>query len=410
MAPRCRFCATPLATVMADLGATPVANAFLEPDAAAIAAERCYPLKVMVCHACFLAQTTETVPPEAIFTGDYAYLSSYSTSWLDHARRYAEAMTERFGLGPASQVVEIASNDGYLLQYFAARDIPVLGVEPAANAAAIAETRAVPTRVAFFDRAEAERLAAEGLSADLMAANNVLAHVPDIAGFVAGFAALLKPAGVATFEFPHLMRLIAGLQFDTIYHEHYAYLSLLAVERVFAAGGLAVFDVEELATHGGSLRVFAQRVGGPHAQTPTVTRLRAAEEAAGLADMATYSAFNARIASVCEGFRAFLAEARGAGRTLAAYGAAAKGNTFLNVCGVTRDDIAFAVDRNPVKQGRLLPGSHIPVRAPEALDASAPDFVVILPWNLAEEIRAANRTVETRGGRFVVAIPQTRLL
>lgn len=410
MARLCRFCHAPLTAPVVDLGATPWSNSFLEPTAEAIAAERRFPLAVMVCTECFLVQTTETVPADEIFNADYAYLSSWSTSWLDHARRYAEAMIERFDLGPGSRVVEVASNDGYLLQYFVARGIPVLGVEPAANAAAIAEARGVPSRVAFFHRETAETLRAEGFAADLMAANNVLAHVPDIAGFVSGFASLLKPEGVATFEFPHLLRLIEGMQFDTIYHEHYSYLSLLAVERIFAACGLVVFDVEELPTHGGSLRIYAQRRDGRRPESASVAKLRAAEAAGGLARAETHLRFGERVGAVCRGFRAFLAEAKREGRTVAAYGAAAKGNTFLNVCGATAEDIAFVVDRNPLKQGRLLPGSHIPVHAPEHLSEARPDYVLILPWNLADEIRAQNPDVPAWGGRFVVAVPEVRIL
>jgi len=396
--------------MVADLGTTPWSNSFLEPTAAAIAAERRFPLAVMVCSECFLVQTTETVPADEIFNGDYAYLSSYSTSWLDHARRYADTMTERFALGPQSKVVEVASNDGYLLQYFVARGIPVLGVEPAANAAAIAETRGVATRVAFFNRETAQALVDEGIRADLTAANNVLAHVPDIAGFVSGFATLLAPRGVATFEFPHLLRLIEGMQFDTIYHEHYSYLSLLAVERIFAACGLRVFDVEELPTHGGSLRVFAQRFDGDRAESANVAKVRADEAAGGLADEETYRRFGERIAAVCDGFRAFLAETKRAGERVAAYGAAAKGNTFLNVCGTTAADVAYVVDRNELKQGKLLPGCHIPVYGPEHLAETKPDWVLILPWNLADEIRTSNAAVTEWGGRFVVAIPEIRVL
>ena len=273
----CRYCRSPLSVVFADLGDMPWSNSFLEPTHEAVARERKYPLKVMVCLECFLVQTTETMPPEEIFTDNYAYLSSFSSSWLDHARSYADRMVERFALGAASTVVEVASNDGYLLQYFAAKGIPVLGIEPAANAAAIAEQRNVPTRIAFFNRETAAALAAQYTGADLIAANNVLAHVPDIADFVAGFATLLKPEGVATFEFPHLLRLIEGIQFDTIYHEHYSYLSLLAVERIFGDCGLKVVDIEELSTHGGSLRIYAKRASAQRHETARVAEIRAKE-------------------------------------------------------------------------------------------------------------------------------------
>ncbi|MGH6808929.1 MAG: methyltransferase domain-containing protein [Ensifer adhaerens] len=406
----CRFCSTPLKTVVADLGSTPWSNSFLEPTEAAIARERSFPLKAMVCSECLLVQTTETVPAAEIFTDGYAYLSSFSSSWLDHARRYADAMATRFELDGSSQVVEIASNDGYLLQYFVAKNVPVLGIEPAANAAKIAVDRGVPSEVAFFGRRTATDLVARGIRADLTAANNVLAHVPDIADFVAGFAILLKPEGVATFEFPHLLRMMEGLQFDTIYHEHYSYLSLAAVERIFAASGLKVFDVEELSTHGGSLRVFAQLESGTRRATERLALIRANEVAAGLTRMETYAKFDTRIAAVCQGFRDFLARARSEGKTVAAYGAAAKGNTFLNVCGVKPGEIAFAVDRNDLKQGKLLPGTHIPVHAPSHLQTAKPDYLVILPWNLTDEIVADNAGIRAWGGRFVVAIPEIRII
>lgn len=405
----CRFCSAPLEVTLADLGATPWSNSFLPPTPDAIAAERAYPLKVMVCLGCGLAQTTATVPADEIFTDGYAYLSSYSTSWLAHARAYADAMTARLELSPASRVVEVASNDGYLLQYFVEKGIPVLGVEPAANAARLAQERGVDSRVAFFNRATAMELRDEGYAADLMVANNVLAHVPDIADFVAGFAVLLKPAGVATFEFPHLLRLMEGLQFDTIYHEHYSYLSLLAVERILAASGLVAFDVQELPTHGGSLRLFVQRSDGPRPETAAMAALRGREAAAGLATSTPYERFGRDVERVRAEFRAFLSHARAEGKTVAGYAAAAKGNTFLNVCGATADDIAFVVDRNALKQGRLLPGSHIPVRPPSALAEARPDYVLILAWNLADEIRAAEADIAAWGGRFVTAVPTIRI-
>jgi SAM-dependent methyltransferase len=406
MSHNCRFCSTPLKTVVADLGSTPWSNSFLEPTKEAIARERSFPLKAMVCSECLLVQTTENVPADEIFTDGYAYLSSFSTSWLEHARRYAESMTERFALDDNSQVVEIASNDGYLLQYFVAKGIPALGIEPAANAARLAEERQVPTEVAFFGRETATELVKRGIRADLTAANNVLAHVPDIADFVGGFAILLKPDGVATFEFPHLLRLMEGVQFDTIYHEHYSYLSLAAVERIFESSGLKVFDVEELPTHGGSLRVYAQLRSGVRETTLELERLRATEALAGLMRMETYTAFDDRIAAVCKDFQNFLANAKAEGQIVAAYGAAAKGNTFLNVCGLSPSEIAFAVDRNDLKQGKLLPGTHIPVHAPTVIEDAKPDYLVILPWNLKTEIVADNEAIRDWGGRFVVAIPK----
>ncbi|HEV7306864.1 class I SAM-dependent methyltransferase [Ensifer sp.] len=409
MSHNCRFCSTPLSTVVADLGSTPWSNSFLEPTQEAIARERSFPLKAMVCSECLLVQTTETVPADEIFTDGYAYLSSFSSSWLAHARRYAETMSERFGLDENAQVVEVASNDGYLLQYFVEKGIPVLGVEPAANAARLAEERKVPTEVAFFGRKTATDLVERGIRADLTAANNVLAHVPDIADFVEGFAILLKPDGVATFEFPHLLRLMEEVQFDTIYHEHYSYLSLAAVERIFESSGLKVFDVEELPTHGGSLRVFAQLRSGTRATTLELDRIRATEALAGLMRMETYQAFDDRIAAVCKSFQDFLANAKAEGKTVAAYGAAAKGNTFLNVCGLSPSEIAFAVDRNDLKQGKLLPGTHIPVHAPTLIEDARPDYLVILPWNLKAEIVADNSAIRDWGGRFVVAIPELKV-
>ena len=406
----CRYCAAPLTLTLVDLGATPLANSYLPPSPEAVAEERSFPLRVMVCRDCRLVQTTETVPAGAIFSHDYAYLSSYSASWVAHARRYAEAMISRFGLTPGSLVAEVASNDGYLLQHFVAARIPVLGIEPAGHAAGLAKERGVPTRVAFFGRAFAQRLAAEGRRADLIAANNVLAHVPDIRDFAAGFADFLAPEGIATFEFPHLLNLLRDVQFDTIYHEHYSYLSLLFVERLLGSVGLRVFDVEELPTHGGSLRVFACHEAAGHAEGAGLAKVRADEAAAGLDGDAAYGAFAPRVRAVCAAFHDFLDRAAAEGATVAGYGAAAKGNTFLNVCGVGADRVAFVADRNPEKQGRLLPGSHIPVLAPEALYQRRPGYVVILPWNLAREVSADHAGIAAWGGRFVTAVPELRVL
>ena len=412
--PACRFCAQPLMLELVDLGATPLANSYLPPTPNAVAAERSFPLRVMVCRSCRLAQTTETVPAEAIFGHDYAYLSSYSASWVAHARRYAQAMIARFGLEGRSLVTEVASNDGYLLQHFVSAGIPVLGIEPAGHAAGLAEASGVPTRVAFFGRALGRALAAEGRRADLIAANNVLAHVPDIGDFAAGFPELLAPEGVVTFEFPHLLNLLALVQFDTIYHEHYSCLSLLFVERLLGAVGLRAFDVERLPTHGGSLRVFACHGGAGHAEGAGLAEVRAAEAAAGLDGDAAYAAFAPRVGAICEAFRAFLDAAAADGATVAAYGAAAKGNTFLNVCGVGAGEgpgrVGFVVDRNPEKQGKLLPGSHIPVLPPEALDERRPAYVVILPWNIADEVAAEHARIAEWGGRFVTAVPELRVL
>ena len=401
----CRFCAAPLSLTLCDLGATPLANSYL--DRAEIASERRFPLHARVCESCFLVQVENSVPPDAIFS-DYAYFSSYSDSWVAHAARYAEAMQERFRLGPDSLVIEVASNDGYLLQHFRKRGISVLGVEPAANVAVAARARGIETEVAFFGVETARRLAASGRKADLMAANNVLAHVPDIRDFVAGFAALLKPQGVVTFEFPHVLNLIEKVQFDTIYHEHFSYLSLVTVERVLAATGLKAIDVEELPTHGGSLRLFASLSGADHLPTTRLDALREKERAARLDSPAGYADFQAKVEAVRDGFLAYLAQARAAGRRIAAYGAAAKGNTFLNYCGVGPGDMICCFDRSPAKQGKLLPGSHIEVRPAEALGEVRPDDLVILPWNLADEVMAQVRPAMPAGGRFVTAVPTLR--
>jgi hypothetical protein len=408
-APLCRFCKTPLVDTFLDLGAQPLANSYLTAEQLAAGTEAAYPLHVRVCRKCFLVQADDAVPADHIFDADYAYFSSYSTSWVEHARRYAVAMAERFGLGPDSLVVEVASNDGYLLQHFVAMDIPVLGVEPTANTAKAAIERGVPTEVAFFGEETGRRLAARG-RADLMAANNVLAHVPDIADFVSGFRELLADEGAVTFEFPHLLNLIEKVQFDTIYHEHFSYLSLLAVEQVLRASGLRPFDVELLSTHGGSLRLFACHMGSGHEETEALKALRVREAAAGLGAIETYRDFAPRVEAVRASFRAFLAAEKRAGRRLAAYGAAAKGNTFLNYCGATPADIAAVFDASPAKQGRYLPGSHLPILAPAAVADLRPDDLLILPWNLKDEIMGQMAFIKDWGGRFVTASPETKVI
>ncbi len=406
----CRFCRNPLSRTFLDLGRQPLANSYLTPEQLAAGTEPTYPLHTRVCDACFLVQADHDVPAETIFDDAYAYFSSYSSGWVEHARRYAEAMTRRFALGPDSLVVEVASNDGYLLQHFLAGGVPVLGIEPTANTAEAARARGVRTDVVFFNGETGQALAARGDRADLMAANNVLAHVPDLNTFMAGFQHVLKPEGVLTFEFPHLLNLIELVQFDTIYHEHYSYLSALAVEQVLAAHGLRAFDVERLPTHGGSLRLFCAHKGSAHAETEALRALRAAEAAAGLGRAETYDGFTARVEAVRESFQDFLRAARDDGKVIAAYGAAAKGNTFLNYCGATSDDIVCAYDANPAKQGRYLPGSHIPVFAPDAVRQTQPDYVLILPWNLKDEIMRQLAHISDWGGRFVVASPTTRVV
>lgn len=408
--PLCRFCKTPLVHTFLDLGRQPLANSYLTAEQLAAGTEAAYPLHVRVCHQCFLVQADDAVPPDAIFDDGYAYFSSYSTTWVAHARRYAVAMAERFDLRPESLVVEVASNDGYLLQHFVEMDIPVLGVEPTANTAQAAIARGVPTEVMFFGERTGQILAARGLKADLMAANNVLAHVPDIGDFVAGFREVLKDEGALTFEFPHLLNLIEKVQFDTIYHEHFSYLSLLAVEQVLRANGLRPFDIERLSTHGGSLRVFCCHMGSGHEETEALVALRHEEQAAGLERIETYAGFAPRVEAVRESFRKFLAAGKAGGRRLAAYGAAAKGNTFLNYCAVTADDIVAVFDASPAKQGRFLPGSHLPILAPEAVREIRPDDLLILPWNLKDEIMGQMAFIRDWGGRFVTASPETKVV
>lgn len=408
--PHCRFCRTPLVHTFLDLGAQPLANSNLTAEQLAAGSEGRYPLHVRVCHACFLVQADDVVPAEAIFDQDYAYFSSFSPSWVAHAKAYAEAMADRLNLGPDSLVVEIASNDGYLLQHFVAMDVPVLGIEPTANTAEAARARGVPTEVMFFNEETAVALAARGVRADLMAANNVLAHVPDISAFVAGFRHVLKDEGVLTFEFPHLLNLIELVQFDTIYHEHFSYLSLVAVEQVLRANGLRPFDVELLPTHGGSLRLFCCHIGSGRAETEALTALREREAAAGLSRIETYLSFTPQVEAVRNSFLAFLARAKAEGKRIAAYGAAAKGNTFLNYCGSTADDIIAAFDANPAKQGRFLPGTHSPILGPDQVRAVRPDYVLILPWNLKAEIMGQLGYIGEWGGRFVVASPRTEVV
>ncbi len=402
--PTCRACGAPLQTTFVDLGLSPLANSFIRGDQAS-AAEAFYPLHALVCGQCFLVQLEEYQSPEAIFS-DYAYFSSFSRGWLEHCKSYVATMVSRFGLGTQSKVVEIASNDGYLLKYFIERQIPVLGVEPAANVAKVALEAGVPTEVAFFGRATAERLFAAGHSADLMAANNVLAHVPDLLDFVSGFSVLLKPEGVATFEFPHLLRLIAERQFDTIYHEHFSYLSLGVVAGVLERVGLRIFDVDRLPTHGGSLRVYACREDASHPQGAVVAQILSEERAAGLFTLAGYSRFAEAVVEIKCAALDFMIAARREGKVVCGHGAAAKGNTFLNYCGIGPEFVRLVSDKSPHKQGTLLPGSRIPVVSPQAMLARRPDYVLILPWNLRDEIAEELCEIREWGGRFVTAVPE----
>lgn len=405
---KCRHCAAALERVCLDLGSAPLSNAYLSA-AALRTPELWYPLRLLVCERCWLVQTEGHAGREALFDADYAYFSAFSASWLAHARAYVEAMRARFDLTRASLVAEVAANDGYLLQYVREAGIPCYGIEPTASTAAAARVRGIEIVERFFGAGLASELAAAGRQVDLVAANNVLAHVPDIDDFVRGFALLLKPAGVATFEFPHLLRMLRENQFDTAYHEHYSYLSLGAVRRVFAAAGLDVFDVEEHPTHGGSLRVFAQRVdSGQRATEEGVARVVADEAAAGLESAAAYADFQARTDRVKDDFVAFLIEARRAGKAVAAYGAAAKGNTLMNYAGVRPDLVSFVVDRNPAKQGKHMPGSRIPIVAEERLREAQPDYVVLLPWNLRAELVEQLDYVRAWGGQFVTAVPSLR--
>jgi SAM-dependent methyltransferase len=408
-APTCRLCAAALRHVFVDLGTTPLCESYVSPEQVDDA-EPCYPLRAYVCGSCFLVQLEALVPAQAIFS-EYAYFSSYSASWVEHARRYVDRAVARFGLDTNSFVVEVGSNDGYLLQHFVARGIPVLGVDPAANIAVAAREKEVATLVRFFGAATAGALVADRPRADLIVANNVLAQVPDLHDFVAGLAVLLHPHGVATLEFPHLLRLIAETQFDTIYHEHFSYFSLTSARRIFADHGLRCFAVDELPTHGGSLRIHVCHAGDlTHRSDPAVDELERRERAAGLDRLDTYAAFAARVQETKRAILEFLLDARRRGRTVAGYGAPGKGNTLLNYCGVGTDLIAYTVDRNPYKQGKLLPGSHIPIHAPEHIAETKPDYVFVLPWNLKDEITQQMRHVASWGGRFVISIPSPRVI
>lgn len=404
----CRFCGTPLRHVFVDLGSSPLCESYLTADQLN-EMEPFYPLRAYVCEECFLVQLQEYVAPEHIFS-TYAYFSSYSDSWLDHARRYAAMMLERFPLDGRSQVVEVGSNDGYLLQYFVERGVPALGVEPAANVAEAAIKKGIPTVVEFFGEEAAGRLVQAGRQADLLIGNNVLAQVPHLLDFIKGLRILLKPRGIVTLEFPHLLRLVDDTQFDTIYHEHFSYFSLTTAERIFAASGLAAFDVEELPTHGGSLRLYLR-----HAEDDSrpisgrVDQLKERERDAGMDRLAYYTSFDERVAGLKRDLLEFLIQARRQSRLVAGYGAPGKGNTLLNYCGIRADLLAYTVDRNPYKQGKFLPGTHIPILDPARIRETRPDYVLILPWNLREEIMQQLTYIRDWGGRFVVPIPTVRV-
>jgi SAM-dependent methyltransferase len=401
----CRHCRAELALRFMDLGTSPPSNAYLSP-AQLSQPEKWYPLRVFTCTHCWLVQTEDCAHYEELFSSDYAYFSSYSSSWLEHSRRYVQMVAQCFALTPASHVVEVAANDGYLLQYVRQAGIPCTGIEPTAGTAGAARAKGLDIVEAFFGIALADQLLVQGKAADLMVANNVLAHVPDINDFVAGFARLLKPHGVATFEFPHLISLVSECQFDTIYHEHFSYLSLTAVRRVFEANGLGVFDVEELDTHGGSLRVYAQRSDtGMQEVRDAVARLLQAEADAGVMSEAYYAGFQDRADDIRDGLMAFLIEARRAGKRVGAYGAAAKGNTLLNYAGVRPGLLPWVADRNPAKQGQYMPGSRIPIVDELHLKSEKPDYVLILPWNLRHELMEQLAYVREWGGKLVSAVP-----
>ncbi len=406
--PSCRFCRAPLEQTFVDLGMSPLCESYLSGEQLN-QMEPFYPLHVYVCSKCFLVQLEAFVTASHIFS-DYAYFSSYSTSWVEHARKYAEKMIERFSLGPQSHVMELASNDGYLLQHFVARKIPCLGIEPATNVAEVAIKKGVPTVNKFFGEQTARELVSEGRQADVLAANNVLAHVPDLNDFVKGIKIVLKHHGVLTVEFPHLMKLMEENQFDTIYHEHFCYFSFSTAVKVLAAHGLTVFDVEELTTHGGSLRVYARHTEDLSKPIgAAVTQRLALEEAAGLNTLACYQSFAEQVRETKRKLLEFLIDAKRAGKTLVGYGAPGKGNTLLNYCAIRTDMLDYTVDRSPHKQGKFLPGTHIPIFAPEKIAETKPDYVLILPWNLKTEIMEQMSSIRSWGGQFVVPIPAAQV-
>ena len=404
----CRFCKTELRHTFVDLGMSPLCESYLRPDQLN-QMEAFYPLHVFVCDRCFLVQLQEYVNPENIFV-EYAYFSSFSDSWLEHCRNYTGQMTERFRLNAQSLVVEVASNDGYLLQYFVEKKIPVLGIEPAANVAKVAIDRGVPTLTQFFGTRLATELARDGKQADLLAGNNVLAQVPDLCDFVAGMKILLKPNGVVTLEFPHLLRLMESKQFDTIYHEHFSYFSFLTAEKIFAAFGLVLFDVEELATHGGSLRIFGRhQEDSSKPITQRVIAMRELEQRAGLMHIESYRSFADMVKRTKQELLQQLIEIKKVRKTIVAYGAPGKGNTLLNYCGIGTDFLDYAVDRNPYKQGRYTPGMHIPIFAPSKIAETRPDYLLILPWNLKDEIMHQMGEIREWGGKFIVPIPEATI-
>jgi hypothetical protein len=407
--PRCRFCSNPLKHTFVDLGMSPLCESYVSQEQLN-QMEAFYPLHVQVCAQCFLVQLQEYVSPEDIFT-EYAYFSSYSDTWLKHAADYVEMICERLALNQNSLAIELASNDGYLLRNFVRKGIPSLGIEPAANVARVANEQGVPTLVKFFGRDTAYELKAQGKQADLVIGNNVLAQVPDLNDFIAGISIILKPSGVATLEFPHLARLMEENQFDTIYHEHFSYFSFISAEKVFGAHGLTLFDVEELTTHGGSLRIYARHTkDNSKPVTERVDALRRQELSAGLDRMETYSTFGEKVRQCKRDLLSFLISAKQQGKRVAGYGAPGKGNTLLNYCGIRQDFLDYTVDRNPYKQGKFLPGTHIPIFSPERIFETKPDYVLILPWNFKHEIVSQLARIRNWGGKFVVPIPHVHVI
>lgn len=405
----CRFCDHPLNNTFVDLGMSPLSNRFVKKEQLN-QSEKFYPLHAYVCESCHLVQLEEFESPEEIFS-DYVYFSSYSESWLKHAEAYVNKVCDRFGLNQSSQIIEVASNDGYLLQYFKQKDIPVLGIEPAANVAQIAEEKGIKTVVKFFGQVTATELSSQGNKADLLLGNNVLAHVPDINDFVGGMKTILKPQGIITMEFPHLLNLIVENQFDTIYHEHFSYLSFLTVEKIFASHGLILFDVEEIPTHGGSLRIYAKHNEYDELKiSERVTLFKQKEIQAGLNKLETYLQYGEKVKQTKRALLQFLIKAKNEGKSIVGYGAPAKGNTLLNFCGIREDFLDYTVDRSPYKQGLYLPGTHIPVYEPEKIKQTKPDYVLILPWNLQDEIREQMAYIKQWGGKFILPIPSVTVV
>ena len=405
---QCRFCNSQLNNLFLDLGETPSANSFLKQED--LSSEKLYPLRVFICSKCFLVQIPEIITPNELFS-DYAYFSSFSDTWLEHAKDYVDMMIERFHLNHSSQIIEIASNDGYLLKYFVQKGIPVLGIEPASNVAETAIKNGVPTLKKFFNTNTANKIKEKDGLADILLGNNVLAHVPDINDFIVGMKILLKPNGIITMEFPHLLQLIENTQFDTIYHEHFSYFSFITIQEIFISKGLEIFDVEEISTHGGSLRIFVKHSDNKLLEIKeSVESLVKKEKEYGLDNMLTYLDFSKKIENVKNKINNFLETVKSEGKSVICYGAPAKGNTLLNFCSISSNQIEYTVDRNPHKQGLFLPGSHIPIKSVTTIQETKPDYIIILPWNIKDEIMDQMKDIRTWGGKFVIPIPEVKIL